>query len=141
LAKKSIPISYQHYYKMWVRCYLDFCYKYGLSPSHKESLVQFIKKLQEKHQPQLQQKQAGQAVSLYKALFSKDIKVIFNMGQKVSGFYPKRITFLTFQLLNKVWSFCKDDKYSRNIEIGNWAFILSNFQFRIVNDYLLSTRY
>jgi len=65
LAKKSIPISYQQYYKMWVRYYLDFCYKYGLSYSHTESLAQFIKKLQEKNQPQFQQKQAAHAVSLY----------------------------------------------------------------------------
>jgi len=65
LAENSIPISCQHDYKMWVRYYLDFCYKYGFKSRHTESLAQFIKKLQEKNQPQFQQKQAAHAVSLY----------------------------------------------------------------------------
>ncbi|MEW6608768.1 MAG: hypothetical protein AB1414_15205 [bacterium] len=65
LAKKSVPVSYQSHYKKWLRYYLDFCHKYGFSHSNKESLTQFIKKLQEKHQTQTQQKQAAHAVSLY----------------------------------------------------------------------------
>jgi len=65
LIKKSIPISSQHYYRQWLRYYLDFCHKYGFSHSIRESLVQFIGKLQEKHQPQPQQNQAAQAVSFY----------------------------------------------------------------------------
>ncbi len=48
-----------------MRYYLDFYHKYGFSHSKRESLSQFIKKLQEKHQTQAQQKQADYAISLY----------------------------------------------------------------------------
>ncbi|MDI6781835.1 MAG: hypothetical protein QME49_07025 [bacterium] len=65
LAKKSIPISYQDGYKKWLKYYLDFCNKYGFSHSNRESLTQFIKKLQEKHQTQMQQKEDAHAISFY----------------------------------------------------------------------------
>ena len=65
LTEKSIPISYQDGYKKWLKYYLDFCDKYGFSHSNRESLTQFMKKLQEKYQTQMQQKEAAEAVSFY----------------------------------------------------------------------------
>jgi len=65
LTKKSVPNQLRNYYKKWLRYYLDFCQKYSQPPSTKESLQQFIKKLQEKSQTTEQQKQASHAVSLY----------------------------------------------------------------------------
>jgi hypothetical protein len=65
LTKKPVPNQLRNYYKKWLRYYLDFCQKYGHPPSTKESLEQFIKKLQEKNQTTEQQKQASHAVSLY----------------------------------------------------------------------------
>jgi integron integrase len=65
LTKKSVPNQLRNYYKKWLRYYLDFCQKYSHPPSTKESLHQFIKKLQEKNQTTEQQKQASHAVSLY----------------------------------------------------------------------------
>ena len=65
LTKKSVPNGQRNYYKKWLRYYLDFCQKYSHPPSTKESLQQFIKKLQEKNQTPWQQKQASDAVCLY----------------------------------------------------------------------------
>jgi HPt (histidine-containing phosphotransfer) domain-containing protein len=65
LTKRSVPNELRNYYKKWLRYYLDFCQKYKQPISTKESLQQFIKKLQEKNQTLWQQKQASDAVSLY----------------------------------------------------------------------------
>jgi hypothetical protein len=65
LSKKSVPDQLRNYYKKWLRYYLDFCQKYNHPISTKESLGEFIKKLQQKDQTQVQQKQASDAVSLY----------------------------------------------------------------------------
>ncbi len=65
LNQKSVPNQSRNYYKKWLRYYLDFCQKYNHPISTKESLGQFIKKLQEKNQTPGQQKQASDAISLY----------------------------------------------------------------------------
>jgi len=65
LTKKPVPNEQRNLYKKWLRYYLDFCQKYKQPISAKESLHQFIKKLQEKNQTPWQQKQASDAVSLY----------------------------------------------------------------------------
>ena len=65
LTKKSVPNDQRNYYKKWLRYYLDFCQKYNHPISVKESLQQFVKKLQEKNQTPWQRKQASDAVSLY----------------------------------------------------------------------------
>jgi len=56
LTQKSVPNQLRNYYKKWLRYYLDFCQKYNHPISAKESLGQFIKKLQEKNQTPEQQK-------------------------------------------------------------------------------------
>jgi len=61
LTKKSVPNEQRNHYKKWLRYYLDFCQKYKQPISTKESLQQFIKKLQEKNQTPWQQKQAATA--------------------------------------------------------------------------------
>ena len=65
LRNKAIPNSLQGAYKKWLRYYLDFCRKYNFSPTHKESLPHFIRKLQEKKQTKVQQDQAVMTVTLY----------------------------------------------------------------------------
>ena len=72
LTKKSVPNEQRNYYKKWLRYYLDFCHKYNHPISAKESLHQFIKKLQDKNQTPWQQKQASDAVSLYFDLLHKE---------------------------------------------------------------------
>ncbi len=68
LDKESIEAKYHNYYRKWLSYYLDFCTKYDYPDSKRESLPHFIKKLQEKHQTEEQQKQASHAVSYYKRI-------------------------------------------------------------------------
>jgi integron integrase len=65
LRNKAIPIRLHGEYKKWLRYYLDFCLKYHFSPTRKESLPQFISKLQAKKQTDEQQEQAVNAITLY----------------------------------------------------------------------------
>ena len=65
LIKKDIPVKDHNNFRKWLRYYLDFCSKYNFSESKKESLLHFLKKLEEKNQPQSQKKQASVAISLY----------------------------------------------------------------------------
>jgi hypothetical protein len=51
-------------YKKWVRYYLDYCGKYGLPIDGSKSLAQFLGKLKEKRQTELQVRQAGHAITL-----------------------------------------------------------------------------
>jgi integron integrase len=44
---------------------MDICLKYNFPPGHKESLPQFIQKLQEKRQTKTQQEQAIKSITLY----------------------------------------------------------------------------
>ncbi|MEW6618717.1 MAG: integron integrase [bacterium] len=76
LTKKSIPISEQTNYKKWLRYYFDFCHKYNLEYSNRENLAQFIKKLQEKHQTQIQQKQAAHSVYLYYEVLETNVNPV-----------------------------------------------------------------
>ncbi len=62
LTKRSLPNALRYHYKKWLRYYLDFCQKYKQPVSTKESLQQFIKKLQEKNQTPEQRKQASAAI-------------------------------------------------------------------------------
>jgi integron integrase len=65
LRDKAIQNSSHGMYKRWLQYYLDFCLKYHLFPTHKESLPHFIHKLQEKGQTKIQQDQAVVAITLY----------------------------------------------------------------------------
>ena len=50
LVKNKIPQKYQIHYLKWLRYYLDFCHKYGLSESSPQNLSGFIRQLKEKMQ-------------------------------------------------------------------------------------------
>ena len=65
LAEKAVPQGLNFHYKKWLRYYLDFCHKYHLDKSAKQSLSDFTKKLREKRQSDQQQKQAAHAVSIF----------------------------------------------------------------------------
>jgi hypothetical protein len=65
LQNKAVPTNLGEIYRKWLRYYLDFCGKYSFPPSHKESLPNFIRKLQEKKQTKAQQEQAETAITMY----------------------------------------------------------------------------
>lgn len=65
LAEKAVPQRLNFHYKKWLRYYLDFCHKYHLDKSAKQSLSDFTKKLREKRQNDQQQKQAAHAISIF----------------------------------------------------------------------------
>jgi integron integrase len=65
LTAKNISENLRNHYKKWLRFYLDFCSKYRRDVKKTESLADFLQKLREKGQTEMQQKQAAHAVSLY----------------------------------------------------------------------------
>lgn len=65
LREKSVPDQLHGYYKKWLRYYLDFCAKYNHPVATKDSVPNFLKKLQEKNQTAEQRRQAAHSVSLY----------------------------------------------------------------------------
>ncbi|MBI4619615.1 MAG: phage integrase N-terminal SAM-like domain-containing protein [Desulfobacterales bacterium] len=73
LRNKATSNRLQGDYKKWLRYYLDFCQKYKFSPTHKESLSHFVRKLQEKKQSKNQQGQAVLAIKLYYEVVIKNV--------------------------------------------------------------------
>jgi len=65
LVKKEIPQRLHSHYLKWLRYYLDFCQRYRFSESTPRSLPNFIRKLKEKRQTNVQQKQAKEAIYIY----------------------------------------------------------------------------
>jgi integron integrase len=65
LKKRAVPVTRHADYRKWLRYYLDFRSKYPLPDSRSEHVRLFIEKLQKKHQPAEQQKQAAHALSLF----------------------------------------------------------------------------
>ncbi len=65
LTKKKVPQKFHNHYLKWLRYYLDFCQRYRFSESNSESLPDFIQKLKEKGQTNIQQKQANEAIHIY----------------------------------------------------------------------------
>ena len=65
LEQRSIPKNLHAAYKKWLRYYLDFCRKYDFPSTTKESLSNFISKLNEKGQTNAQQEQAAKSINLY----------------------------------------------------------------------------
>jgi hypothetical protein len=65
LQSMAIPNNAYAPYLKWLRYYWDFCRKYRLPPTERDSLPRFLTKLQEKKQSQAQTQQAFQAVTLY----------------------------------------------------------------------------
>ena len=65
LLEKAIPRKTHWFFVKWLRYYLDFCKKYDFPDAKKGSLAPFLRKLQEKKQTRVQQRQAADAVALY----------------------------------------------------------------------------
>ena len=65
LNAKNISDKYHIHYKKWLRFYLDYCAKYQVEPTRRESLESFLQKLRDKKQTVMQQQKASQAVALY----------------------------------------------------------------------------
>lgn len=65
LVERNISGTYHIHYKKWLRFYLDFCEKYLIDSSRRESLDAFLQKLRDKKQTETQRQQAAHAVSLY----------------------------------------------------------------------------
>lgn len=65
LLQKKIPEKYHNFYRKWLMYYLDFCRKYDLPKSSKDSLPHYLKKLQDENQTVEQRKQASHGLSLY----------------------------------------------------------------------------
>jgi hypothetical protein len=85
LIQKEVPDKYHPYYRKWLRYYLDFCQKYGFKQSDTKSLPHFMKKLKEKKQTDLQQKQAADAIYIYygEETIREDKNVLFKTNNKI----------------------------------------------------------
>lgn len=75
LEKRTVPSSHYNDYKKWLRYYMDYCNEYGLQDGGSKSLTQFLGKLREKKQTEVQIRQAGHAVTLYHDLH-RDLKEV-----------------------------------------------------------------
>ncbi|MCP4260619.1 MAG: hypothetical protein GY774_24290, partial [Planctomycetes bacterium] len=75
--------THQYHYVKWLRYYLDFCNKYHFNSTDKINLPHFIKKLGEKKQSVLQQKQASHAVSLYYELLRSGAQALMPVRKRV----------------------------------------------------------
>ena len=65
LLKRSFSDKDRAFYKKWLRFFWDFCHKYQHDVFHSDSLLLFLKKLNDKNQSLQQQNQAKHAVSLF----------------------------------------------------------------------------
>ncbi|MFV0439557.1 MAG: integron integrase [Desulfopila sp.] len=65
LGQKGLPSEQHGHYLKWMRYYLDFCHKYQFNQGTSVSLSAFLKKLNQKNQPERLQKQAEHAIRLY----------------------------------------------------------------------------
>lgn len=77
LIANKVSENSHAYYKKWLRFYLDFCAKYLLDPTRRESLATFLQKLRDKKQTDMQQQQAAHAVSLYYDLIHVNSPSVF----------------------------------------------------------------
>ncbi len=68
LQQKGIPSKYHSYYRMWLRTYLSYCRTQGVPELHSESLDRFILAMAEQGKAAFQQRQAADAVFLYRDL-------------------------------------------------------------------------
>jgi len=65
LAHQDVAVDQRPHYTKWLRYYWDFCHKYALEPTKRQSFPAFRAKLRSKHQSDSQCQQAYAAVSLY----------------------------------------------------------------------------
>jgi hypothetical protein len=65
LRRCGLPGATAQDYMKWLRFFLDYCEKYQMSGGPGEQTGGFLKKLRQKHQSELQVREAAHAVSLY----------------------------------------------------------------------------
>ena len=65
LARHGVAVEQRPHYNKWLRYYWDFCHKYALESTERQSFPAFREKLRSKHQSDSQRQQAYAAVSLY----------------------------------------------------------------------------
>ena len=87
LKEKQIPEPDTNAYKKWLRFYFDFCSKYHFTEIEKDTLPHFLQKLKEKNQPDVQRKQAQNAITLFYEMLAGGKK----SGDKNSSVNPEEI--------------------------------------------------
>ena len=65
LERQGVAAEHRPHYKKWLRFYWDFCHKYHVEPTDRQSFPAFREKLRTKNQSEAQIKQAYHAISLY----------------------------------------------------------------------------
>lgn len=65
LTQHAIAGHHRPHYLKWLRYYWDFCHKYALEPTDRNSFPAFEAKLRARNQTDFQRQQAQQAISLY----------------------------------------------------------------------------
>ncbi|NVM23057.1 MAG: hypothetical protein HWN68_14900 [Desulfobacterales bacterium] len=97
LVKNKIPQRFHNHYLKWLRYYLDFCQRYRFSESNSQGLPNFIRKLKEKRQTDVQQKQANEAMHIYYELIrselSNDKSELTKQPQKPDGVYEAQNSY------------------------------------------------
>ena len=71
LRRNAVPKMAHGSYKKWLRYYLDFCEKYHFPAQHRESLPEFLGKLEEKRQSKAQQEQAASAIGFFYEIYEE----------------------------------------------------------------------
>jgi len=51
LAQQGVAVEQHPHYKKWLRYYWDFCHKYALEPTDRQSFPAFNEKLRTRNQP------------------------------------------------------------------------------------------
>lgn len=72
LVQKQVAPKYHSYLRMWVWAYRNFCREQGVPEHHVESLDRYMLALAEQGKASFQQKQAAQAVTVYKELLGEN---------------------------------------------------------------------
>ena len=91
LRRNAVPKMAHGSYKKWLRYYLDFCEKYHFPAQHRESLPEFLDKLEEKRQSKTQQEQAASAIGfLYEIYEEKPPSQKPLMAMGLGGATPRK---------------------------------------------------
>jgi len=86
LTRRGLPPAARLVYAKWLRFYWDFCHKYRHDSLHSDSLPLFLRKLQDKHQSESQQKQAQQAILFFHEMQTAPVR------SPVSAEPPSRVS-------------------------------------------------
>jgi hypothetical protein len=71
LRRSAVPKMAHGSNKNWLRYYLDFCERYRFPAQHRESLFEFLRKLEEKRQSKAQQEQAASTIGFLYEIYEE----------------------------------------------------------------------